>query len=71
MIRWIAKLKNLPLLRKVFQRDQEPELPISEFLRQNVLTAAKPFPNDKVHQEIMVENELFMRKVLGKQKHDA
>jgi len=71
MIRWIAKLKNLPVFRKVFQHDQEPELPISEFLRQSVLSAAKRFPNDKVHQEIMAENELFMRDVLGKRKHDA
>lgn len=71
MIRWFAKLKNLPVLRKVFQREPEPELPISEFLRQSVLTAAKRFPNDKVHQEIKAEQELRMRERLGKRKHDA
>ena len=71
MIRWIAKLKNLPVVREVFQRDMEPELPISEFLRQSVLTAAKRFPNDKVHQEIMAENELQMREIFGRRKHDA
>ncbi len=71
MIRWIAKLKNLPLLRKVFQREQEPDLPISEFLRQSALLSRKRFPNTKLQQEIDAESELFVRGVLGKRKHDA
>jgi len=71
MIRWIAKLKNLPVLRKVFQRDQEPELPISEFLRQAVLKSRERFPDTKLQQEIDAESELFVRGVLGKRKHDA
>ncbi len=71
MIRWIAKLKNLPLLRKVFQRDQEPDLPISEFLRQSALLSRERFPDTKLQQEIDAESELFVRGVLGKRKHDA
>ena len=71
MIRWIAKLKNLPLLRKVFQRDQEPDLPISEFLRQSAFLSRERFPDTKLQQEIDAESELFVRGVLGKRKHDA
>jgi len=70
MIRWIAKLKNLPFLREVFQREQLPP-PDSEFLRQCVLKAMDRFPHDRIHKEIMAENELKMRERLGKRKHDA
>ena len=70
MIRWIAKLKNLPILRKVFQREQLPP-PDAEFLRQAVLEAWEKFPNDPIQREINAENELFMRKLLGRRTHDA